>query len=445
MSVRDSVAPASIPNTELNPTLRSVDTHGPAWMVQLMRKIFWIYLLQYVVTPFVWAQTPLTLERAEALYLARNPALQAVKDRIDAAGGRYQQAGVWPNPQLNFSEEGLPLGADDIGFFSDQEFIVWGTQRLELGGKRHHRKEVAQTGIEITRTDLKDFIRLGKAQVQEAYLLTDFSQKKASFSQEQLDSYYLIRETHQKRFEAGDVSGLSQMRIDLEELRFLSALNQARTDFNSAWSKLAALIGWTEPLPASLRWQSNEEALTLSLERLKELAVQTRPDLASFSFKETQKQQQVDLEKAQRIPDLTLGGGYKRDFGVNSFYASVTLPLPLFDRNQGSIHQAAADLRRARNQLLWKNLMIRSEVEKSYRNYQEQQSTVTRVKRDLLQRADTVLETTRTSYEEGESSLTDYLDALRVRLDVSLSFYDLLFQLERSRIQLEQAVGVEIR
>lgn len=89
--------------------------------------------------------------------------------------------------------------------------------------------------------------------------------------------------------------------------------------------------------------------------------------------------------------------------------------------------------------------MIRSEVEKSYRNYQEQQSTVTRVKRDLLQRADTVLETTRTSYEEGESSLTDYLDALRVRLDVSLSFYDLLFQLERSRIQLEQAVGVEIR
>ena len=235
------------------------------------------------------------------------------------------------------------------------------------------------------------------------------------------------------------------MRIDLEELRFLSALNQARTDFNSAWSKLAALIGWTEPLPASLRWQSNEEALTLSLERLKELAVQTRPDLASFSFKETQKQQQVDLEKAQRIPDLTLGGGYKRDFGVNSFYASVTLPLPLFDRNQGSIHQAAADLRRARNQLLWKNLMIRSEVEKSYRNYQEQQSTVTRVKRDLLQRADTVLETTRTSYEEGESSLTDYLDALRVRLDVSLSFYDLLFQLERSRIQLEQAVGVEIR
>ena len=414
-------------------------------MVQLMRKIFWVYVLHYVVMPFVWTQTPLTLERAEALYLARNPALQAVKDRIDAAGGHYQQAAVWPNPQLNFSEEGLPLGADDIGFFSDQEFIVWGTQRLELGGKRHHRKEVAQTGIEITRTDLKDFIRLGKAQVQEAYLLTAFSQKRASFSQEQLDSYYLIRETHQKRFEAGDVSGLSQMRIDLEELRFLSALNQARTDFNSAWSNLAALIGWTEPLPASLRWQSNEEALTLSLERLKELAVQTRPDLASFSFKETQKQQQVDLEKAQRIPDLTLGGGYKRDFGVNSFYASVTLPLPLFDRNQGSIQQAAADLRRARNQLLWKNLMIRSEVEKSYRNYQEQQSTVTRVKRDLLQRADTVLETTRASYEEGESSLTDYLDALRVRLDVSLSFYDLLFQLERSRIQLQQAVGVEIR
>ena len=234
------------------------------------------------------------------------------------------------------------------------------------------------------------------------------------------------------------------MRIDLEELRFLSSLDQAKMDFNTAWSKLAALIGWTESEPASLGWQSNEEALTLSLEQLKELAMRTRPDLASLSFKTEQTQQQVDLEKAQRIPDLTLGGGYKRDFGVNSFYALVTLPLPLFDRNKGSIQQAAAEVRRAQNQLAWKKLMIRSEVEKSYQNYQRQQSTVARIKRDLLQRADTVLKTTRTSYEEGESSLTDYLDALRVRLDASLSFFDLLFQLERSKIQLEQAVGVEI-
>lgn len=413
-------------------------------MAQLMRKFFWLYLLQSVVISVVWAQTPLTLEEAEQLYLARNPELQAVKERIDAAGGRYQQAGLWPNPQLNFSEEGLPLGADDIRFFSDQEFIVWGTQRLELGGKRHHRKEVAQTGIEITRADLEDYTRLGKARVQEAYLRAAFSQKIVSFAQQQLDSYYRLRETHQQRFEAGDVSGLSQMRIDLEELRFLSSLNQAKTDFNTAWSKLAALIAWPEPGPASLRWQQTEETLTLSLEQLKELAEQTRPDLASLSLREKQAQQQVDLEKAQRVPDLTLGGGYKSDFGVNSFYASVTLPLPLFDRNQGSIHQAAAELRRAQNQLLWKKIMIRSEVERSYQNYQEQQSIVTRLKRDLLQRTDTVLEATRASYEEGESILTDYLDALRVRLDASLSFYEILFQLERSRIQLEQAVGAKI-
>ena len=250
---------------------------------------------------------------------------------------------------------------------------------------------------------------------------------------------------HQKRFEAGDVSGLSQMRIDLEDLRFLSSLSQANTDFNAAWTKLAALIGWPEPGPASLRRQPKEEQLTLSLEQLKELAVQTRPDLAALSLTEKQTQQDVDLEKAQRIPDLTLGGGYKRDFGVNSFYASATLPLPLFDRRQGAIEQAAAELRRAQNQLLWKKLTIRSEVERSYRDYEEKRSTVTRIERDFLQRADTVMETIRVSYAAGESSLTDYLDALRVRLDASLSFYDLLFQLERSRIQLEQAVGAEIR
>jgi cobalt-zinc-cadmium efflux system outer membrane protein len=299
--------------------------------------------------------------------------------------------------------------------------------------------------MDITRADLEDFIRVGKAQVQEAYLLTAISQKKASLAREQVDYYYRIREIHRKRFEAGDVSGLSQMRIDLEELRFLSALNEARTDFHSAWSELAALIGWMEPVPASLQWEPKPREVTPSLEQLKELAVRSRPDLASLSLQEKQMLQLVEFEKAQRIPDLTLGGGYKKDFEVNSFYASVTLPLPLFDRNQGALKRASAELRRAGNQFLWRKLQIRFEVERSYRNYREQQDTVARVERDLLQAADTVLETTRASYEAGESSLTDYLDALRVSLEASVSFYDLLLQLEQSRIQLEHAVGVQIK
>ncbi len=68
-----------------------------------------------------------------------------------------------------------------------------------------------------------------------------------------------------------------------------------------------------------------------------------------------------------------------------------------------------------------------------------------RIQRDVVQRVELLQRTAWKSYEEGESDLTDYLDALRVRLDAALSFYNLLLQFERSRIQLERAVGVEVK
>ena len=339
----------------------------------------------------------------------------------------------------------MSAGPENASGFNDQEFILWATQRLELGGKRRHRREVAETGIEIGRAELEDLIRRGKAQVKEAYLATVFAQEKATLSRAQLESFYRVKEIHQQRLQAGDVSGLAQMRVDLEELRYLSALNQATTDANSYWSELAALIGWTGSEQPSLVWEPQKLDLTASLEQLQKQALESRPDLVTASLKRKRSFREVGFERAQRIPDVTVGGGYKRDFGVGSYYASVNVPLPLFNQNQGAIQEALAALRRAENRLQWKKLRIPSEVEQSYRNCKEQQAIVARIQRDVVQRVELLQRTAWKSYEKGESDLTDYLDALRVRLDASLSFYNLLLQFERSRIQLERAVGVEVK
>ena len=411
-----------------------------------MPRFFCFYLLPVVVVSSLGAQNSiLTLKQAEALYLAQNPMLEAGKDSIEAAEARHIQAGLRPNPELNFSQEGVSSGPENASVFNDQEFILWATQRFELGGKRRHRREVSETGIEITRAEFEDSIRQGRARVREAYLVSVFAQEKATLAGQQLESFHRVKEIHQQRFAAGDVSGLAQMRVDLEELRYLSALNQATTDANSYWSDLAALIGWTGSERASLKWERQNLDLTASLAQLQKQALESRPDLRTMSLERERHLREVGFEKAQRIPDVTVGGGYKRDFGESSYYAAIHIPLPLFDRNQGAIQEASAALRRAENQFHWKKLRIRSEVEQSYRNCKEQQAIVARIERDVVQRAALLQSTAWKSYQEGESDLTDYLDALRVRLDVALSFYDLLLQFERSRIQLAQAVGVEIK
>ena len=412
-------------------------------MVELRRKFFGLFLLQLVVgvSP-AQEKTILTLEEARQRYLSRNPQVEAERQRIEMARGELRQAGLPPNPQVNYSQEGFPLGSQNTSY-DDQEFILWATQKLELGGKRGHRTNVAQFHLEATEAAFQEVTRSRVNQLKEIFLQAYFGQKKRDLTRQHLTSYNELRTTHQKRYHAGDVSGLSQLRVDLEEIRFLSAVSAAETDFASGWARLAALIAWSDADLPRLEMAPGEFP-DRSREELKEMAYRSRPDLEVLASQRAEMRETIELEESQRIPDLTLGGGYKRDFGINSFYAAFQLPIPLFNRNQGSIGRARAQQRRVENEYLWKRIQIGAEVDRAYQVYRTQQSHVERIQDDLLGRAETALEVTRQSYQEGEASLMDYLDALRVRLDTSLSYYELLFQLQRARLQLEQATATDL-
>ena len=90
-------------------------------------------------------------------------------------------------------------------------------------------------------------------------------------------------------------------------------------------------------------------------------------------------------------------------------------------------------------------LHIQGAANHAFKAYQLQQANVERLEQTVIIRAARVLEATQQSYLEGEASLLEYLDALRVKLDASLGFYDLLFQLERGRVELEKAVSAGLR
>ncbi len=416
-------------------------------MAFLKRNKIWLLFLQIIVLAGSQglAQTELDMERALEMYVDRNPNLQAAREQIEMARGRFNQAGLLPNPTFNFSQEGFPVGQSNTSYFNDSTLNFWATQELELGGQRRHRKRVADLSMQIAESELQDFIRLGKAAVNEAFVRTYVAQEKLRLAQEQLDSYYQIQNIHRKRVEAGDAAGLSQLRIDLEEVRYISAVNEMGTDQAAAWSELAALISWEEPSMATLQLTIDTAELDRSQEVLQGIALESRPDLETEMARVAQAEEFVDLQESRAIPNLTVGGGYNRDFGTNSFYLSLQLPLPIFDRHQGDIREALASARRSENLLSWKRVQIRSEVERAFKAYRLQQVNVQRLEQTVLQSAVRVAELTQQSYLEGEASLLEYLDALRVKLDASLGFHDLLFQLKRARIELEKAVGGELQ
>ena len=407
-------------------------------------KIFWLLILQSVVVP-ASAQSVLTIESALQLYTTRNPSVRAEIQRIDIARSQLQQAGLLPNPEFNFSQEGFPLGQPNSSYFNDSGFIFWATQELELGGKRRHRKKVANYDLEATESEFQDFIRLGKAAVKETFVRAYLAQVKLGLAQKHLDSYYQIQDIHRQRVEAGDAAGLSQLRIDMEEVRYISAVNEIGTDLAAAWSKLAALISWEKPSMASLQLTINTAELGRSLEELQSIGLESRPDLEREITRAAQAKAVLDLEEARAIPNLTVGGGYNRDFGTNSFYLGLKLPVPIFNRNQGNVGAALAGVRRNESLLSWKRVQIRAEVKRAFKSYRLQQVNVERLEQTLIQSAVRMAELTQLSYLEGEASLLEYLDALRVKLEASLGFHDLLFQLERAHIELEKAVGGELQ
>jgi len=390
------------------------------------------------------AQTELDMETAVEMYVTRNPNLQAAREQIEMARGRLNQSGVWPNPTLNFSQEGFPFGDSQASFWEDQEFHFGAGQLFELGGKRGHRQEVARLDLNARELEIEDVLRLGKARVKRAFLAAHYAQRKRELAEDLFSTYERLRDIHQQRLEAGDVSGLSQLKINGEVLRYLTAVAQAQIDLTQAWNELAALIAWPGLIQPKLELPEGIEGMEKSLKELQQLALQSRSDLAVQRVEVQKNQADIRLQRAQRVPDLTVGGGYKRDFGQNTYFLGLDLPLPLFDRNQGRIAEESANARRMQNLLTWKELQILREVEGAFENFVTHRENVERIQQSVIDQVDQVARITSQSYLEGEASLLDYLDALRVQLDTSMDFYELLHQVKRARVALEMAVGGDL-
>ena len=388
-----------------------------------------------------FGQNELDLETALELYASRNPNLEAARDGIEMARGRLDQSGLWPNPTFNFDQEGYPFGSSNSGFWGDQEHSIGVGQLFELGGKRNHRKEMARLGLNARELEIENVLRLGQAQVKYAFLRAYYAKKIRDIAQDLFGTYEGLRDIHQRRFEAGDVSGLSQLRINAEEIRYVTAVTRGQSDFTQAWNELAALLVWSEPGSPDLSLPDDLERVDRSLEELKQVALQSRPDLEVQRVETRKSQVDVTLQQSLKVPDLTVGGGYKNDFGQDSYYLGIKVPLPLFNRNQGAIAEKAADARRNRSLLTWQELQALREVQSAFENFSTQRENLERIQDSVMDQVNQVATITARSYLEGEASLLDYLDALRVQLDTSIDFYQLTHQVRRAFVDLETAVG----
>lgn len=371
----------------------------------------------------------LTLAEARRLAAERGWSLLAAASDLHQAEGRRLQARAWPNPTLSISAQKLnvtPVG--EGGSTSDSTLAL--AQQFELGGKRAERIRSAEAAVRAAHYQLSAARVAVDALVVKAYADALAADETARVSQESADSLVRAASIAQARFSAGEISAAERDQMRVAAGRFALDARTAAAVALQSRVVLEGLLGVPAPdgrtvlaedLPSLVRRAVEAGAsLTPSGD---DAALERRDDVRSARALVDQAAAQLSLQRAQRVPDLSLSVQYESDRPANSntLGAGVALSLPIFDRNRGSIaaaesarDQAGDEARRVRAQAAAELNAARARVAAAFEKQR-------RYRDELLPSAESVQATVAFSYERGRASLLEVLEAERSLNEVRLA------------------------
>jgi outer membrane protein, heavy metal efflux system len=173
-------------------------------------------------------------------------------------------------------------------------------------------------------------------------------------------------------------------------------------------------------------------------------AIATRPDLAAALEAERRADTQTRLQRALARPNLTVGGGYNRNFGTNGISVGISVPLPIANRNQGAIARAEAEQRQAALQRAATQADVALDVQQAANALEVSRARVAYIEREFLDNAEQSVAIARNSYQLGAATLIDLLDAQRTWRETRRTYNRALYDLRISQFQLDAAIGREV-
>jgi cobalt-zinc-cadmium efflux system outer membrane protein len=416
------------------------------------------------------ASGELTSDEAVAIALARNHDAIAARLDIEAAELDVVAARIYPNPVLSYSVGNLVLGVGNRqdgmnlspGFFSQPVQAVGLSQVLDVWAKRSARARAAGEGVTRRRLLTEDALREVAFAVRSSFADVAREQNERDLAREVASRYGDTVRLSQARFRAGDISEADLRKIELESTRYENAVIDAETQWDLARQRLAGLLALpsAHDLPGE-RVREPDGRPTFDVSRLTADALAHRPDLRAAGASRVVAEAELSAAKRERLPDLELGATYAHsDFTVsgdnpNTMALSLSLPLPLFDRNQANVGRAQLDIRRAENEGERLRLAVVREVLEAVRKAARAEQllhiyegaptgmpiTATHDTGGMLSRAETALRVAEKSYKAGAVSLLELLEAQRTYLDTRAQYLRAVYDFRQAAIDVTHAVG----
>jgi outer membrane protein, heavy metal efflux system len=380
--------------------------------------------------------TALTLPTAVDLALRHSPVVQAKEREYAATRANEITAGLRPNPTASYSAE--QLGNANV----DQQHTVALSQPIELGGKRQRRIESAQAASRVNELELADVRRQVTAQVKKAFTDVQAAVAVLKLATENLRGLDEVERVNRLRAEKGDIAELELLRIQVQRFAFERDLGDARQALDVARITLRAAIGVDAVAREfDVAGELVFREVPLDRERLLERSLAARPDVRAADAARTRARADLNLARANAWWDIAPQVQYQRIGPDNTFGLGISIPLRVFDRNQGEIARTRAEIERAAYQRDAAVVQVRTEVETALAVVLNEREKVRQLNELYLPRAARARDTVDYAYRRGGLSVLDLLDAQRTYRETALDSVRALSNYWIAIYQLEAAVG----
>jgi len=389
--------------------------------------------------------TRITIDEAIQMALQHNHNMLAARTTISQSEAEETTANLRPNPSLFADWEYLPLNhsSQNSQYLHDStEGDLGLSYLLERGKKRQHRLQAAKDITAQTRSLVADNERGLTFNVAALFVNAQLAESTIELAEKDLKSFQQTVDLSELRYNKGAISEDDYLKIKLQLLQFETDYHQAELAKVQALSDLRQLLGY-ESVSADydVAGAFDYQPLKGNLEDFQLKALQTRPDLRAAQQGVIAAKSQYELQRAIGKQDVTVQGNYSHVNGINaaSFYGSI--PLPIFNRNQGEIARTRFAITQAQELEKATNGQALTDVRDAYEGLRVSDKIIQLYRSGYLDVAEKDRDIAEYAYKQGAVSLLDFLDAERSYRATQLAYRQSLASYLLALEQLKQAVG----
>lgn len=417
---------------------------------KLVPSVVWLLMLKGTMDAQTPAAERLTMFQAVISATQDNPQLRALSFESAAAAGDITTAGLRPNPSLTLNGDVLP--SDGVSP-KDKQYGASLAFPFELGGKRQARLDAATAARDVTLLRYDDAVRQTVFAVKNAYVDLTAAFIKTGVMHHSLDLLDSLVALDRSRVQGQDIAEVDLTRSEVEREKFSLDVVAAEGSYRAATASLLGLMGrrgiaaTAQVIPDTLALMKVSGLFDRpipSLDSLVAIASVQRSDIRVLRRSEEAATAQVALAHSLASIDLSVSLDAIRQQQVTFWGASLSLPLPVFDRHQGEIEKAEALRSEASAQTEAALIQLRADLRTALADADVKREAVRRLETSILAKSRHVRESIEYAYRRGSTSLVDYLDVSRTENELRELYVDALAAYAKSLITLDYITGKDL-